>query len=89
MTPTEYLDVYKVKPCLDDMPRKDVTDLLSKALEVLVLHRRNALACWAAEVKLSQDSKRVDYIDFCPHPRISCCSQGSVERGIFRFFDHI
>lgn len=87
MTADEYLAVYKVKPCLDGLPRAEITDTLSEQLESQVLARRNALACWASEVKLYPDDKRVDYIDFCPHPSISSCAPGSVERGKFRFFE--
>ena len=87
MDDTEYLKVYKVKPCLRGLSRADITDELSRSLESLVLARRNAWSCWASEVKLPPDEKRVDYVDFCPHPSISYCSVGSVERGTFTFYE--
>lgn len=87
MTDSEYLDVYGIKPCLEGLPRAEITDTLSQQLELQVLARRNAWACWAAEVKLYPNDKRVDYIDFCPHISISLCAPGAVERGVFRFFE--
>lgn len=87
MTDDEYLAVYKVKPCLSELSRPETTDELSLRLEKQVLARRNAWACWAAEVKLPPDEKRVDYVDFCPHPSISACGVGSVERGTFTFYE--
>lgn len=87
MTDKEYLATYKVKPCLKGFSRVEVTNELSIRLEELVLARKNSWACWASEVKLPPDDKRVDYIDFCPHPSISVCSAGAVERGKFRFFE--
>lgn len=87
MTDEEYLEVYKVKPCLQGLSRTEITDTLSRQLELQVLARRNALACWASEVKLYPDERRVDYIDFCPHLSISSTDEGSIERGIFRFFE--
>lgn len=84
---SEYLDIYKLKPCLAGYGRKDITATLSHQLELQVLARRNAWACWASEVKLPPDERRVDYVDFCPHPSISCCSVGAVERGKFTFFE--
>lgn len=86
MNRNEYLEVYGVSPCLEGLTRKDVTDELSRRLEKSVLARRNAWACWAAEVKLP-DGGRVDYVDFCPHPSIDSCSVGSVERGKFTFYE--
>lgn len=87
MDDVEYLATYKVRPCLKELSRADTTKELSLMLESLVLARRNAWACWASEVKLPPDEMRVDYVDFCPHPSISCCSVGAVERGTFRFFE--
>lgn len=87
MTDEDYFKVYRVKPCLEGLSREETTDELSRMLESLVLYRRNAWACWAAEVKLPPDEKRVDYVDYCPHPSISCCSVGAVERGKFTFYE--
>lgn len=87
MDDREYLAVYGVKPCLEGLSRGEVTDTLSRQLEIQVLARRNAWACWASEVKLPPDERRVDYVDFCPHPSISCCSVGAVERGRFTFYE--
>ena len=87
MTEEEYLATYKVKPCLQGLSRAEITDTLSRQLELQVLARKNAWACWAAEVKLYPNDKRVDYIDFCPHISIQMCAPGTVERGKFRFFE--
>lgn len=87
ITDSEFLNIYNVRPCLEDLGRGEVTETLSRQLELQILARRNAWACWAAEVKLPPSEKRVDYVDFCPHPSISCCSVGAVERGTFRFFE--
>lgn len=87
MTDKDYLAVYKVKPCLEGLPRAEITDTPSCQLELQVLARRNSWACWASEVKLYPDEKRVDYVDFCPYPSISSTSVGSIERGTFRFFE--
>ncbi len=87
MSDEEYLSVYKVKPCLSGLSRPEITDTLSRQLELQVLARRNAWACWASEVKLPPNEDRVDYVDFCPHPSISCCSVGAVERGRFTFYE--
>lgn len=87
LTDEEYLQIYGVKPCLAGRSRGDITQILSCRLESDILARRNAWACWAAEVKLWPDDKRVDYIDFCPHKSISNRSAGAVERGQFAFFE--
>lgn len=87
MTYDDYLRIYGMQPCLVGMDRPEITKTLSIELECLILARRNAHACWAREVKLWPDDKRVDYIDFCPHPTISCRSVGSVERGKFTFYE--
>ena len=34
MTEDEYLDVYKVKPCLQGLSRAEITDTLSRQLEL-------------------------------------------------------
>lgn len=84
----DWLGIYGVKPCMEGMSRSEITDRLSSRLETLVLARRNAWACWASEVKLPPSGeRRVDYVDFCPHPTISCTSIGAVERGTFTFYE--
>lgn len=51
MTPEEYLAVYKVKPCLEGLSRNEITDTLSRQLELQVLARRNALASGARSIR--------------------------------------